>query len=74
MADLENGLPPQGADISDKQLNVVLIDKSDAEDSEISGISLVMVEKQNAEDSEIPRISVISIDTSPAGRNWATFL
>lgn len=74
MADIDNGLPPAGTDITDKSISGVFIDKSETQESNICKISAVMIDKSEADSVKINKIGAVFIDKEPAGRNQAMFL
>jgi len=90
MADFENGLPPQGIDISDKKISSIV---SDWEDTEIQQINTILIENaassgeatQSVDSILIDKLSLIEgagmqkidqvlLDKKEAGLNYGTFL
>lgn len=74
MAEFDNGLPPEGIDISDKKISAVLIDKAEAEEADAHKISAVLINKSEPEEAESYKISAVLIGKEPAGRNRSMFL
>lgn len=75
MADFDNGLPPQGTDISGSGISSVLIDKTDVEEGVANAISAVLLDKEEAQEGEVWSVSNILIDKQDAEyRNRCLFL
>lgn len=66
MADFDNGLPPQGTDISGSEVSSVLIDKAGVEEGVANSISAVLLDKEQAQEGEVWSVSNIFIDKQDA--------
>ena len=72
MADFDNGLPPQGKDVSKSEINAVLINKEEVGDDAYR-ISSVLMNKVEVEESATFSISRIVLDKAEArpGEAWS---
>ncbi|MDR1089578.1 MAG: hypothetical protein LBL79_00755 [Prevotella sp.] len=75
MADFDNGLPPQGTDVSANGINSVLICKSEVSADDAFNVSSVVMEKKDVTDSPLSRIAGVLLEQEEAGyRNRNMFL
>ncbi|MBK5721838.1 hypothetical protein JGH11_13240 [Dysgonomonas sp. Marseille-P4677] len=75
MADFENGLPPEGVDVSNMKINAVLIGKSEVSgNADAYKVSAVLIDKSEVQKQQVNQISAVLIDKEPAGRNSSMFL
>ncbi|GAB6007482.1 hypothetical protein [Dysgonomonas reticulitermitis] len=75
MADFDNGLPPQGTDMSGSEISSVLIDKTDVGEGVANSISAVLLDKEEVQEGEVWSVSNILIDKQDAEyRNRNMFL
>lgn len=66
MADFDNGLPPQGIDVSANEVNAVLITKSEVTEADVFKVSSVVLEKKDVTDSPLYQITGAFLDKQEA--------
>lgn len=75
MADYDNGLPPQGTDVSANEISSVLIAKSDISAGDEFSVSSVVLEKKDATDSPLSQITGVLLESEDVERrNRCMFL
>ncbi|GAB6122262.1 hypothetical protein [Dysgonomonas termitidis] len=74
MADLDNGLPPEGIDVTDNRISSVNIGRADADNMNINDINSINISSLKVDVQSVRKVSAILVSTEPAGRNIAMFL
>lgn len=65
MAEFDNGLPPQGIDATEYEINSVLLSKEDPEEN-AQAISAVLIAKEEAQEASVSSISAVLMDKTDA--------
>lgn len=74
MADYDNGLPPEGIDVSDKSVQAVNYEKKGINTFNSSAVSSVGIVKDAATEHTKTAIQSINLQKEPAGQNLMLFV
>lgn len=74
MADFDNGLPPQGTNVSDSEINSVLIASSEVTKSDTFNVSSVLLETEDVTYSLPSQIASVLIGKEASDYSLCMFL
>lgn len=73
MADLDNGLPPKGTNITDKKVSEIAIQTDNTEAPSQQGVHAIFLNTERTNNQAEASIRSITFSTEPAGKNRVLF-
>lgn len=73
MADLENGLPPKGTDITNKKVSDISIQTDQTEAPLQQGVQAIFLNTEQTNNPTESSIKSITFSTEPTGKNLVLF-
>lgn len=74
MADFDNGLPPDGTDVTGNSVTSVNVSSSDGDKASTRDISSVNVSSSDADVLSVRKVSGLFISNEISGSNWGTMM
>ena len=74
MADFDNGLPPEGIDVTDNRISSANIGRSDGDAITINDINSINICSSIVDAQSEKEVYAILVSTEPCGKNTAMFL